>query len=82
MTRVRTPGAFEVSAADAGSDAPLLILNRQEKQTVGRELRISGTVNLFNYDELVKEFSLGPRSDYREFAGRRVVVADFVDPVS
>ena len=79
VTRVLSPGAFEVSAEDAASDGPLLVLNREDQLSAGQVVQVIGRVKVFNDDEQASQHGLGPTSQYPEHHLQRIVVADEVD---
>lgn len=79
VSQVLSPGAFEVTAADAASDRPLLVLNREDELTAGQVVQVVGRVRVFNDDEQAARYGLGPTSQYPQHHLQRVVVADEVD---
>jgi hypothetical protein len=76
VTRVLSAGAFEVAAADAASDRPLLVLNREDALQVGQDVQIEGRVRLYDTAEHAGAYGVGP-GQAQERAP--VVVADEVD---
>lgn len=79
VTRVLSPGAFEISAQDAASDRPLLVLNREDALEVGQVVQVVGLVRVFTDDETAAEYGLRSTADYPEHHLKRVVVASEVD---
>ena len=78
VTRVLSPGAFEISAADAATDRPVLVLNREDDLSEGQDVQVVGVLDVLD-DEVARAYGLGAASDLPEHDDRRVIVADEVD---
>jgi hypothetical protein len=79
VTKVLSPGAFEISAQDAASDRPLLVLNREDRLQPGQVVQVVGLVRVFVDDEQAAEYGLGATAQYPQHDRKRIVVADEVD---
>lgn len=79
VTQVLSPGAFEISAEDAATERPVLVLNREDELQVGQVVQVIGRVRVFNDDQQAAEYGLGPTSQYPTHARQRIIVADEVD---
>ena len=79
VARVVQPGAaFEITPADAAQKRPGLVLSRQDVQP-GQTVDVAGTVRLFDYEDVARDFPLGNAAQYRQHERKNVILASKVD---
>lgn len=80
VQQVLTPTSFRIGGDDvAGEEELLLISKNVGDRQPGDVVQVMGIVRLFDYEEYVEEYQLGPADSYRGDDGDLIVVARTVD---
>jgi hypothetical protein len=77
VAEVLSPGSFVVPPEDTAG-RPLLVVSPTSVEP-GEEVQLTGTLSLFDYEELVQSHELAPRERYAAHENELVLIADLVE---
>lgn len=75
---VLSPGSFVVPGKDTGG-VPLLVVHDDAGVAAGQVLQLGGTLQVFDHEELARDYELADERTYADFDGGLVLLATLVD---